>query len=147
MRLTESVCFACFHPLSSQPALCQFKEHNGLRFVDLEKDGRMDVDADEDDTRIVSGTVVRITVLAKPRFPVRLVQLLNFSAVSRYAREPPIARRPLVVSEASGATYSNAQRRRPLTIVSAWRLNLRTTSFWRSFLPSSSSSPSEASFR
>ena len=49
----SAVRFAGLDARSRQPALRQFEEDDGLRLVDLEKDRGMDVDADEDDARIV----------------------------------------------------------------------------------------------
>ena len=64
MRLAQLVSLAWFHSLTREPTLRQFEEDNGLRFVDFEKHGRVDVDADEHDARIVGCSVARIAFLS-----------------------------------------------------------------------------------
>ena len=86
MGLAQLVGFARFHTLSRQPALCQLEEDDGLRLVDLEKDGRMNVDADEHNASILRGPVAD-HVLAKPPFPIGFVQFPDLAAVARQARD------------------------------------------------------------
>ena len=73
MRLVQLVRFARFHPLARKPTLRQFEEDDGLRFVDFEEYGRMDVDADEHHTRVVGvyRGADRLLVRTTPSSPAR----------------------------------------------------------------------------
>ena len=101
MRLSQLVCLAGLHPFACQPALRQFEQDDRLRLVDLEKDGRMDVDADEDDPRIVGRAVAGITLLSEPRLPIGLVERADRDSVSRQTGDTryryPFIRTGLVV--------------------------------------------------
>jgi hypothetical protein len=83
MRLFQLVCLAELRWFTRQPPLRQFEQHERLRLVDLEKNRRMDVDADQDNARIIDGSVPRITLLSKPHLPIRLVELVDFATVTR----------------------------------------------------------------
>jgi hypothetical protein len=77
MRLSQLVCHGGLHPLACQPALHQFEQDDRLRLVDVEKDRRMDIDADEDDPRVVGRGVAGITLLSEPCLPIGLVELAD----------------------------------------------------------------------
>jgi hypothetical protein len=68
MRLAQCVRFARFDALPREPALCQFEQDYGFRLVDLEEHGGVDVNAAEDDPRVVGCAVTRISVVAEPGF-------------------------------------------------------------------------------
>jgi hypothetical protein len=52
MRLGQGVRLARFNALTREPALCQFEQDDGLRLVDFEEHGGVNVNADEGDARI-----------------------------------------------------------------------------------------------
>src|SRR5688572_12794441 len=103
MWLSKFVYLAGLHSFACQPALRQFEQDDRLRLVDLEEDRSMNVDAYEDDPRIVGRAVARIALLPEPRLPVGLVELLELDAVPRQAgntrRGYPFIRAGLVVRE------------------------------------------------
>ncbi len=110
MWLSQFMCLAGLHPFARQPALRQFEEDDRLRLVDLEKDRSVNVDADEDDPRIVGRAVARTSLLPEPSLPVGLVELADLVGVPRQLgdtrRRDPLIRSGLVVARFTCASSS-----------------------------------------
>ena len=98
MRLAP-VRFSCFHAFPREPALCQFEQDDGLRFVDFEEHGRVDIDADEDDAR-VGGVAVEKIRPVMPRYS-RGVEETARHASTTERREAPVVRRSAPAPSAS----------------------------------------------
>src|SRR5215204_1491284 len=77
-------------------ALGDFEQHHGAWFVDDEVLDGLRLDENEREPRIVRATVSIAALIAEPRLPIRLVQLLDQVAVLRHGRDAgdrdPLAR-------------------------------------------------------
>ena len=60
-----------------QPSLRDLVEHHRLRLVDLEKHRRMDVDANQNQARVVGRAVAGIALIGKPRLPIGGIELAD----------------------------------------------------------------------
>ena len=76
--LTDTVHFTDIWHLAGQPAFRHFKQHDRLRLVDFQEDGLVNIDADQDQSRIVGRAMARIAFVRKPHLPVRRIQLNHF---------------------------------------------------------------------
>ena len=90
MRLAP-VRFSCFHAFPREPALCQFEQDDGLRFVDFEEHGRVDIDADEDDAR-VGGVAVEKIRPVMPRYSRGVEETARHASTTK-RREAPVVRK------------------------------------------------------
>ncbi len=59
--------------LASQPAFCHFEQHERLRLVHFKEYGRVNVDADQHEARIVRCPMPGVAFFGKPRPPIRRV--------------------------------------------------------------------------
>ena len=95
--------FAEVRHLAGQPSFRNLVQDNRLWLVELEEHGRMDVDADQDESWVVGRPVARIAFIGKPEAPVGRVQLVDLLAVARERRKArdrdPLPRSNLVVRE------------------------------------------------
>ena len=76
-----------FRPFSCEEALGKFEEHERPRLRNVEVRRRVDVDADEHETRIVVQEVARVALLAEPDLPVLGKELPDLRSVTREGRQ------------------------------------------------------------
>ena len=85
------------HPFAS------LVQHHRLRLVDLEKYRRLDVHANQDESRIVFRSMPRVAVVGKPDLPIRRVELRDLLPIARQGGQAghrdPFARAVLVVGQ------------------------------------------------
>lgn len=115
--LTDTVHFTDIWHLAGQPAFRHFKQHDRLRLVDFQEDGRVNVDADQDQSRIVGRAMARIAFVRKPHLPVRRIQLNHFLDRATWLLLAPKVRFWELAGTISGTVHrEQRQRNRPSTV-------------------------------
>ena len=89
VRLFERVHLAELQRPAGHPPFHQLVQHYRLRLVDFEKHRRLNIHANQDESRIVFRPMPRIAVVGKPDLPIRRIQLRDLPPIARQGSEEP----------------------------------------------------------